>query len=85
MGHSQAICSFQFSPDGQMIASGSGDKTSKLWRLSDGRLIDNFTEYTKPVWSVVISPDGQTIASGSGDQTIKLWSIKRDTTSQTHI
>jgi WD40 repeat protein len=31
------------SPDNTMIASGSGDQSIKLWRISDGILISNFT------------------------------------------
>ncbi len=33
-GHSSAITSVAFSPNGQIIASGSKDKTIKLWNLA---------------------------------------------------
>ena len=35
-GHSKSINSVAFSPDGQYIASGSGDKTVKIWKRSGG-------------------------------------------------
>ena len=62
-----------FSPDGQTIASGSWDKTVKLWSR-DGKLLNTLKGHDAYVSSVVFSPDGQTIVSGSWDKTVKLWS-----------
>jgi WD40 repeat protein len=75
-GHGNNINSLAFSPDGQMIASGSDDKTIKLWRISDGSEIQTFSGHGNLwVYSVVFSPDGQMIASGSDDKKIKLWRV----------
>ena len=35
-GHSRSVRSVAFSPDGQYLASGSCDKTVKLWRVENG-------------------------------------------------
>ena len=67
------VNSVAFSPDGQTIASGSHDKTVKLWSR-DGKLLNTFKRHDEYVSSVMFSPDGQTIASGSRDKTVKLWS-----------
>jgi WD40 repeat protein len=64
------------SPDGQMLASGSEDKTIKLWNLKTGDLLCTLTGHEGSVRSVAISPDGQTLASGSHDNSIKLWEKK---------
>lgn len=66
--------SVHFSPDGQMIVSGSWD-TVKLWSR-DGILLKTLEGHGHPgpVNSVSFSPDGQTIASASSDKTVKLWS-----------
>ena len=38
-GHSNAVNSVYFSPDGQSIVSGSGDRTVKVWDVKTGNLI----------------------------------------------
>jgi WD40 repeat protein len=74
-GHTDWVNSVSFSPDGRLLASGSRDKTIKLWRVSDGALVRTLTGHTDMVWSVSFSPDGSLLASGSGDCTIKLWRV----------
>jgi WD40 repeat protein/subtilase family serine protease len=73
-GHSGFVNSVAFSPDGRLIASG-GDRTIKLWRVSDGALVRTLTGHTNGVSSVAFSPDGSLLASGSWDYTIRLWRV----------
>lgn len=75
-GHTSSIRSLAMSPDGQILASGSDDKTLKLWHLATGREILTFKGHSKPVYSVTFSPDGQILASGSEDKTIQLWHLE---------
>ncbi|MEH2064197.1 MAG: hypothetical protein V7K50_18350 [Nostoc sp.] len=74
-GHSSSVYSVAFSPDGRMIASGSHDKTIKLWDVTAGRQIRTIQTHPDLVHSVAFSPDGRIIASGSYDKTIKLWDV----------
>jgi WD40 repeat protein len=74
-GHSDWVHSLAISPDGRTLASGSFDKTIKLWQLSTGQLIHTLSKHSKGVLCVAISPDGKTLASGSFDETIKLWRL----------
>ena len=71
-GHTSDVNSVAFSPDGQTLASGSDDKTIRLWDVNTGVNLKTITGHTSWVNSVAFSPDGQTLASGSNDGTIRL-------------
>ena len=72
-GHSDYVRSVAFSPDGQILVSGSKDKTIKIWRLDDGELLATLAGHSDQICAVAISSDGQTLVSGSDDKTIKVW------------
>ncbi len=72
IGHSDVVYSVSFSPDGQTIASASGDHTIKLWNL-DGSLRQTLKGHENKVHQIEFSPDGKTLASASADGMVKLW------------
>jgi WD40 repeat protein len=74
-GHTNWVTSVAFSPDGRLLASGSYDRTIKLWDVASGSLVRTLKGHTSSVFSVAFSPDGRLLASGSADETIKLWDV----------
>ncbi len=71
--------SVAFSPNSQILASGSDDRTIRLWDISqteaEPKLIKVREEHNFWVGSVAFSPDGQKLASGSYDKTIRVWDL----------
>jgi WD40 repeat protein/energy-coupling factor transporter ATP-binding protein EcfA2 len=66
-----------FSPKGQTLVSGSGDKI-KLWKL-DGELIKTLQLPKKAIiLDVSFSPDGKTIASADIEGKVILWNLDLD-------
>ena len=76
-GHVYRVNSVVFSPDGNLIASGSRDKTIGLWNL-DGKLIYRLETHADAINSIAFSPDGSALASASDDGTIILWGVILD-------
>ncbi|BAZ12676.1 YD repeat protein [Calothrix sp. NIES-4071] len=71
VGHQEYVYSVVFSPDGQQIATGSRDKTIKLW-AADGRLLKTLNN-SDWVYDVVFSPNGQFLAASTQAGEVKLW------------
>ena len=61
---------------GKILASGSEDKTIKLWDITTGKEIRTITGHSDSVHALAISPDGKILASGSNDKTVKLWDLQ---------
>ena len=84
-GHQQEIYALEFSRDGRLLVSGSGDSTARVWDLvsvdaPNGPLIQVLTPnethgIDAGVTSVSISPDGRLVAAGSLDFTVHIWDV----------
>jgi U3 small nucleolar RNA-associated protein 13 len=74
--HDKDINAVCISPNDQLVASASQDKTIKLWRMPDLTPVTVLRGHRRGIWSIAFSPIDQAIASASGDKTIKLWNIK---------
>jgi WD40 repeat protein len=77
-GHTEAVYSIAYSPDGKYVVTGSFDHTLKLWDVAGGKEVRSYggtTGHQKQVLCVAFSQDGQMIASGSVDNTLKVWDV----------
>lgn len=68
-GHRAFVKDVAFSPDGQLLVSGSDDKTIRIWDWEAGRSIRTLRGQIGPgnegkVFAIAVSPDGRTIAAG---------------------
>ncbi len=67
------VTSVAYSPDANIIAIGSEDKTVRLWDTQAGEQKNTLIGHTDTVLSLAFSPDGKTIATRSKDKTVRLW------------
>ncbi len=75
-GHTDTITDISFSRDGKFIASGSKDKTVKLWNPDGSEKKPALqAKYGNEFTSVAFSPDSQIIAAGNKDSKIYLWRL----------
>jgi serine/threonine protein kinase len=72
--HGDWVWSVSFSPDGKFLASGSNDKTVKVWEVGSWREVITLSEHEGAVKSVAFSPDGKLLAAGYGS-TVKIWEV----------
>lgn len=73
-GHTDDVTSVAWSPDGNLLVSGSNDTTVRLWKVEAARIgTAELKGHTNRVECVDFSPDGTQFASGSWDGTVRIW------------
>ncbi|KAI9027966.1 quinon protein alcohol dehydrogenase-like superfamily [Hyaloraphidium curvatum] len=75
-GHTEAVLSCHFSPDGSQLATGSGDTTIRIWDVHTETAQSVLRGHTNWVEVVAWSPDGNLLASGGMDNTVRIWDPK---------
>ncbi|MEO8269007.1 MAG: hypothetical protein ABI557_04755, partial [Aureliella sp.] len=77
---SDRICALDFSPDGSLLAVGSGPPSRfgdiKFVDVASGAIARDFGEvHSDTVLSLQFSPDGRRLASGGADKLCRLWDV----------
>ena len=74
-GHTNAVTSLVFSPDGKKLYSASSDERIIEWDVASGKMLQDFEKHKSWVTCIDISPDGNYLASGSGDKSVLVWDL----------
>jgi WD40 repeat protein len=74
-GHTGPVHAVAIAPDGTWLATGSWDRSVRIWDAATGRQRATLTGHTKEVRSVAIAPDGGWLASGGADRTVRIWDV----------
>lgn len=74
-GHTAAVNAVAFSEDGQQAASGSDDRTIRVWAVPSGNQRASFDAKSE-IFAVAFSSDGKFLLSGGRDRLVRLWDLK---------
>ncbi len=74
-GHTNRVTAMAFSPDGNLIATGSLDGTARLLSVKDGSLLVVLKGHGERVTDVAFSEDGQLAVTASHDRTARIWRV----------
>lgn len=75
-GHYAAVTAVAYSPDGKFTATGSNDKTIKLWDVGSGREIRTYLGNNGESRYLTFNGDGRLIASVDQDYSLKIWEVE---------
>ncbi|KAK4697792.1 COMPASS component SWD3, partial [Lecanoromycetidae sp. Uapishka_2] len=84
-GHLAGISTIAWSPDSKTLASGSDDKSIRLWDVSTGKTHPHpLQAHSSYVYSLSFSPRGNMLASGSYDEALFLWDVRTSRLMRSH-
>ena len=77
-GHKDSVRCIAVSKNAQMVASGSLDKSVRLWLLAAGCLQQQFVfeGHTDVIWCIELTRDASKAVSGASDKTVRVWDIQ---------
>ncbi|MEK7866003.1 MAG: protein kinase [Planctomycetota bacterium] len=72
-GHEARICSVAFRRDGMALATGSWDRTARVWSVPGGEDLLSLQGHRDVVRAVAFSPENDLLATASWDGTARIW------------
>ena len=64
-----------FSPDGSLIAVGTGSSNVTIWNVADGSPSQTLRGASYAVRAVAFSPDGKLVAAAGSDSSVHVWQV----------
>ena len=77
-GHKRGVWSVRFGKAERVLATGSGDKTVKMWSLDDFSCVKTFEGHTDSVLRVDFINAGKQMVSAASDGLVKLWNVRAE-------
>lgn len=74
-GHLSDVDCVRWHANCNYIATGSSDKTVRLWDVQSGDCVRIFIGHRSMILSLAMSPDGRYMASGDEDGTVMMWDL----------
>ncbi len=75
-GHAASIKCIAFSHDGKRLISGSDDKSTRVWDVSNGREVLRLNRHTGGINALAFIGDTNHILTASKDQTVRQWDLR---------
>jgi WD40 repeat protein len=76
MGHTNGVRTYAFSPDGLRLASGSIDRTARMWDAATGTQLAVCKGHASTIHSATLSSDGARLVTASADGMVRQWDAK---------
>ncbi|KAI0931517.1 hypothetical protein AcW1_001095 [Taiwanofungus camphoratus] len=77
-GHKRGVWCVRFGRAERVLATGSGDKTVRLWSLDDFSCLKTFEGHTNSVLRVDFVNTGMQMVSSASDGLVKLWNVREE-------
>lgn len=70
------ITQLAYSPDGQLIASGSeGENSIKIWDVTSGKIIGKLEGHANQTTALIFNDDGKKLMSAAQDNSVMYWDL----------
>jgi len=77
-GHRGEITALQYSPDGQYLGAGDGNREVKVWK-NGAAVVDGWVFHTSRIQDLAWSSDSIHLATGSVDSAVIVWNVQEPT------